>query len=281
MSINIKNLGFRYKKETNKAISNINLQINEGEFVVIAGPTGSGKSTLLKCLNGLIPHFYSGFYSGGVTINGLNTLEHKVYDLAKEIGLVYQNPENQLVTFSVEKEISFTLENLGFERALIKQKVEEIINLLNLDTLRNRTPFELSGGEQQKANIGAILALDSKILCLDEPTSNLDPKMTKDFINFLEELNKKHNKTIIIAEHKLDLLLPVADRLIVIDKGEVKLDGKPTEILLSDEAEEIGIEIPKLILLIKSLIRNKIKFRTIPKNMSEFLEILEKEVLNI
>ena len=278
MSITIKNLGFRYKKETIKAINDINLEINEGEFVIIAGPTGSGKSTLLKCLNGIIPHFYSGFYSGSVITNGLNTLEHKVHELAREIGLVYQNPENQLVTFSVEKEISFSLENLGFEKSYIKQKVDEIIELLSLQHLRKRTPFELSGGEQQKTNIGAILALDSNILCLDEPTSNLDPKMTKDFIDFLYKLNKDYNKTIIIAEHKLDLLLPVADRLIIIDKGEVQLDGPPTEILLSAQAEEIGIEIPKLILLIKHLKKNNFKFSSTPKNTTELLEFLENEV---
>ncbi len=278
MPIIIENHGFRYKNEKIKAIKNINITINDGEFVIITGPTGSGKSTLLKCLNGLIPHFYGGFYSGSITINGLNTIKNKVHELSREIGLVYQNSENQLVTFSVEKEIAFSLENLGFEREVIIKKVEEIINLLNLNKLRKRAPFELSGGEQQKTNIGAILALDSNILCFDEPTSNLDLRMTREFINFLYELNKKHRKTIIVVEHKLDSLLPIANRCILINKGEIIMDGKPIDVLSSDIAENLGIEIPKIILLIKELKKNKIKIPKIPKSTREFIQTMKSLV---
>ncbi|MHA1784640.1 MAG: energy-coupling factor ABC transporter ATP-binding protein [Candidatus Helarchaeota archaeon] len=278
MPVIIKNLSFRYKNETKRAIDNINLEINDGEFVIIAGSTGSGKSTLLKCLNGLIPRFHGGFYSGTVLVNGLNTLNHEVYELAREIGLVCQNSENQLVTFSVEKEIAFSLENLGFKKEEIRKKVEEIIGLLHLEALRKRTPFELSGGEQQKTNIGAILALNSKILCLDEPTSNLDSKMTKELFDFLQDLNKKHEKTIIIVEHRLDLLISIADRLIIMDDGEVKLDGSPIEVLLSDPIEDIGIEIPKMVSLIKYLKKNNVSFSHIPKNSSEFMHFIEELV---
>ena len=278
MPIITKNLGFRYKNEKIKAINDINLTINDGEFVIITGPTGSGKSTLLKCLNGLIPHFYGGFYSGSIIINGLNTLEHKVHELSQEIGLVYQNSENQLVTFSVEKEIAFSLENIGFERKAIIKRVEEIIKFLDLNSLRKRAPFELSGGEQQKTNIGAILALDSNILCFDEPTSNLDLRMTREFVNFLSELNKKHGKTIIVVEHKLDSLLPIADRCILINEGEVILDGAPIQVLSSDLTENIGIEIPKIVLLIKELKKNNISITEIPKNKLDFVNIIKNMV---
>ncbi len=252
----IKNFSFRYEGTNFFSLKDINLKIFEGDFVILAGPSGCGKTTLIRLLNGLIPHFYKGEYKGEVSVYGLIVKDRKTYEMAKYVGLVFQDPEDQLLSMTVEKEIAFGLENLGYKKDEMVRIVNEIIKLLNIEHIRYKSPFLLSGGEQQKVAIGSVLALKPKILALDEPFSNLDLKSSYNLAELLNYLNKNLKYTIIIAEHRLDLLINYASRIIVMNEGRIILDGPPREIL-SYNLEEFGIMEPK-ISKISKLLRKKI-----------------------
>lgn len=251
--VEIRNLTYKYPGSIKPALYNINLSINEGEFFLITGPSGCGKTTLCKCLNGLIPNSYGGEFSGEVIVSGLSTKNYPVHIIAQHVGLIFQDPENELFCTSVEKEIAFGLENLGLPKEEIRKRIEESLAMMKISHLRDRAPYELSGGEQQKVAIAAILAMKPKILVLDEPTANLDPMSSKSVLDLLFKLKEEMDITIILAEHKLDIIAKLADRCAILNNGSILLVGKPEEVLYSDEAEAIGIGIPKVIRLAKAL----------------------------
>ncbi|MHA1924794.1 MAG: energy-coupling factor ABC transporter ATP-binding protein [Candidatus Thorarchaeota archaeon] len=236
---------FKYLGADSLALRKISASISEGEYVVITGPSGCGKTTLCRAINGLVPHFHRGYIAGNVHVDGHNTRDATVALLASSVGLVFQNPSNQLVTLNVEKEIAFGPENLGVEPREIKKRVEEIIDLLNLEHLREKHPHEMSGGEQQRLAIAATLALKPKVLVADEPTSNLDPKSAELILDIISELNRRNGMTVILVEHRLDLVAKDASRLILMDKGQIVADGVPRDILPKDISMEIGVGIPK------------------------------------
>ena len=202
--IRLDNLSFTYSGADKPALQNINLTIEDGEFVLITGPSGSGKSTLCRCLNGLVPHFYGGKIGGKAEVQGMDVMEHLTRDLATKVGMVFQDPENQLVTTDVEREIAFGLENFGFSRDLIARRIEEALDTVGIAALRFRRLEELSGGEKQKVAVASVLALHPEILVLDEPTSELDPKGAEEVLSLLERLNDELGITIILSEHRLD-----------------------------------------------------------------------------
>jgi energy-coupling factor transporter ATP-binding protein EcfA2 len=251
--IEVRNLTFKYANSDKPSLYNINLSIDKGEFLLITGPTGCGKTTLCKCLNGLIPNSYNGDFNGEVIVDGLSTKEHPVYELAQHVGLVFQDPENELFCTSVEKEIAFGPENLGLPRDEIRRRVEEAMAMVGVSHLRERSPYELSGGEQQKVAIAALLAMKPKILVLDEPTSNLDPFSAYSILNLLFNLKKEYEMTIILIEHRLEIAAKMADRCAVMNDGRIIAIGPPEEVLYSDTIESIGIGIPKIVKLVKTL----------------------------
>ncbi|MCS7098056.1 MAG: energy-coupling factor ABC transporter ATP-binding protein [Candidatus Methanomethyliaceae archaeon] len=256
--VEIRNLTYRYPGSTKPSLYNINLSVDEGEFFLITGPSGCGKTTLCKCLNGLIPNSYGGDFDGEVIVDGLSTKNHPVYIIAQRVGLVFQDPENELFCTSVEKEIAFGLENLGLPREEIRKRIEETIAMMGISHLRDRAPYELSGGEQQKVAIAALLAMKPKILVLDEPTANLDPFSSKSVLDLLSRLKGEFGMTIILVEHRLEIVAKMADRCAILNNGSIALIGKPEEVLYSDEAEAIGIGIPKVVRLTKALgIKNR------------------------
>ena len=272
--IKIKNLSFTYANAEEPAIKNINLTIDEGEFVLLTGPSGCGKTTLCRCLNGLIPHFFTGEMQGDVIIDGLNTREHPVYKLAQKVGLVFQDPENQLVSLNVEKELAFAPENLGLPREEIRKRVEEALQLLKIEHLRYKAPYELSGGEQQRVAIASVLTLKPKILVLDEPTSNLDPKGAEQVLKTIKVLNEKLNVTIILIEHRLDLILPYTTRVILMDQGEIVLDSSPEKAFCSNIPEKIGVDVPVSDKLYNELSKTGLKFNKIPLCAKDAAELL-------
>ncbi len=272
--IKIKNLSFTYANAEEPAIKNINLTIEKGEFILLTGPSGCGKTTLCRCLNGLIPHFYSGEMQGDVIIDGLNTKEHPVYELAQKVGLVFQDPENQLVSLNVEKELAFAPENLGLPRKEIRKRVEKSLQLLRIEHLRYKAPYELSGGEQQKVAIASVLTLRPKVLVLDEPTSNLDPKGAKQVLETIKELNEELKVTIILVEHRLDLILPYTTRVILMDRGEIVSDSTPGKVFCSNIPEEIGVDIPVSIKLYNELSKMGVKFNKVPLSAKDAAELL-------
>jgi len=274
-AIKIKGLSFKYVTSSRWALKNINLEVDEGEFVLITGPSGCGKTTLCRCINGLIPHFYEGEYKGEVVLfEEIKVHEHEPYELADKVGMVFQDPESQLFMTTVEREIAFGLENLGLDREEMRRRVEWVLELLGIEHLRDKAPYELSGGEQQKVAIAAVIAMRPRILVLDEPTANLDPMSALDVINTLCKLRKEMRITVVIVEHRLDMLAPLVDRIIVMDRGAIIVSGNPREVFSKEilRLEEIGVEVPKVCLAYKELI-NATKSE-VPLTPDEFVKVI-------
>ncbi len=257
--IEISNLSYTYPGGTKPSINDVSLKIEKGEFVLITGPSGCGKTTLCRCFNGLVPHFYQGELKGQVTVAGQDISKNQTFDMAKHVGLVFQNPENQLFALSVEKDVAFGLENLGMPREEMRKRVDWALNLCGIYDLRERSPHEVSGGQQQRVAIASVLAMQPEIIVLDEPTSFLDPLSAEKIFEVIYDLNKKQGITVILVEHRLDLTAKYADHLIVMDEGKIHLEGNPRDILYSDETRLIGVGIPKATLLYKMLKKDGLK----------------------
>lgn len=253
MSIEINHLSFSYRGSKTKVLDDVTLSFPRGDFIGLVGPSGCGKTTLARCLNGLIPHFYPGEMIGDVIINEWNTREYAAHELAQKVGLVFQNPENQLVAPNVERELAFGPENLGVPRQEIRRRIEDLIHSIRLEEIRDKPPFELSGGEQQRVAIAATLALQPEILVLDEPTSNLDPLSAFEVLQLLHQLNRETMLTIILIEHRLELVAPLVRELVVLDEGRVIAEGPTWEVLMDDKVAEVGVAIPPVVQLVKQL----------------------------
>lgn len=276
--IETKNLSYTYPGATKPSITDITTKVEKGEFVLITGPSGCGKTTLCRCFNGLVPHFYNGKLEGTITVANLNVVEHKIHELARHVGLVFQNPENQLFALSVEKDVAFGLENFAVPRDEMRKRVDWALQTAGINELGERPPHELSGGQQQRVAIASVLAMQPDIMILDEPTSFLDPAGAEKIFEVLDELNKKLGITIILVEHRLDLAAKYANHVIVMDKGTVALTGTPKEIFTSEKARLIGIGIPKATKLYQHLKKAGIDLKAIPVTPGEAASLL-REVL--
>lgn len=275
------NLTYTYPGSSKPSIKDLSMQIQNGEFVLITGPSGCGKTTLCRCLNGLIPHFYQGELKGSITVAGLNVVDQQIYELARHVGFVFQNPENQLFALSVEKDVAFGLENLGVPREEMQQKVDWAMNLSGIHDLRERAPHELSGGQQQRVAIASVLAMQPEIIVLDEPTSFLDPLSAKRIFEVVYDLNRKLGITVILVEHRLDLTARYADHIIVMDEGSVCQDGKPRVILQSEEARLIGIGVPKATRLYQILKKDGARLDSkVPLCSEEMADIIREALRN-
>lgn len=280
--IETKNLTYTYPGATKPSIRDISIKIEKGEFVLITGPSGCGKTTLCRCFNGLIPHFYQGEMKGEITVAGLNVVKHGISELAKQVGLVFQNPENQLFALSVEKDVAFGLENLGIPREEMRKRVDWALNLTGTYGLRESAPHELSGGQQQRVAIASVLAMQPEIIVLDEPTSFLDPLGARKIFEVIYELKQKLGVTIVLVEHRLDLTARYADHIIIIDEEKVVLDGQPRKILSSEQARLIGVGIPKATRLYQILQKDeRMKLgNTIPLCSHEMATMLREALKN-
>lgn len=267
---------FKYLGADSLALRKITTNVEEGEYVVVTGPSGCGKTTLCRTINGLVPHFHRGYIAGNVHVDGQNTRESTVADLASTVGLVFQNPANQLVTLNVEKELAFGPENLGVEPSEVRRRVEGIIELLDLESLREKHPHEMSGGEQQRVAMGAILALKPKILVADEPTSNLDPKSAELILEIIAQLNKNNGMTVVLVEHRLDLVSKDTSRIILMDMGRIVADGRPREVLTMDLCEGIGVGVPKATQIYKRLLSKGLQMPQIPLTGEELATIVQE-----
>ncbi len=274
--IETKNVTYTYPTLTKPSISNVSLKIDKGEFVLISGPSGCGKTTLCRCFNGLIPHFYQGKMEGEIAVAGLNVAEHTIHELAKRVGLVFQNPENQLFALSVEKDVAFGLENLGVPREEMRRRVDWALNLTGIYDLRERAPSELSGGQQQRVAIASVLAMQPEVIILDEPTSFLDPLSAKRIFEVIYDLNRKLGITVVLVEHRLDLTAKYASHIVIMDGGKIVLDGEPHEILRSEETRLIGVGIPKATLLYQMLKKDGVKLNGVtPLSSDEMANMLK------
>ncbi len=207
-------LSFAYGASARCVLRELDLRVGEGELVLLAGPSGGGKSTLLRCLNGLIPHFHGGRFSGRVLVGGLDTREHQPRDIASVAGLVFQEPEAQSVARTVQEEIVFGMENRGFDRALMRKRLEEALDALGIAALRTRELATLSGGELQRVAIAAVLTMQPRLILMDEPTSQLDPQAADDVLRLARDLREDHGLTVVLSEHRLDRVASYVDRVL-------------------------------------------------------------------
>jgi len=251
--IETRNLSYTYPGATKPSISDVSLKVEKGDFVLITGPSGCGKTTLCRCFNGLIPHFYQGELKGEITVAEKDVTKHQTHEMAKHVGLVFQNPENQLFALSIEKDVAFGLENLGFSREEMRKRVDWALNITGIYDLRERSPHEVSGGQQQRVAIASVLAMQPEIIVLDEPTSFLDPLSAEKIFQVIHELNQTLGMTVVLVEHRLDLTARYANHIIIMDEGKVCSDGETREILSAEETRIIGVGIPKATLLYKLL----------------------------
>lgn len=276
----IRNLSYTYPGSDNPALMNVNLTVDEGDFVILTGPSGCGKTSLCRCINGLIPHFYGGDLVGEVVVADLSVQNHLISEIARHVGFVFQNPENQLFALSVEKDIAFGLENLAIPAEEIRKNVEWAMDLVDISDLRDQAPYELSGGQQQRVAIASVLTMKPKLVVLDEPTSFLDPLASQKLFEVISKLNKELGLSIVLVEHRLDLLTAYADRIVVMNEGKILFDGTPRTVLNLKEVASLGIGLPKVIRLYQMLRDNGIDLREVPITVDDFVrevrEVLER-----
>ena len=240
--ISVKDMTFEYVSIDSKfrAIDNLNLEVKQGEFVAIIGHNGSGKSTLSKNLNAiLVPT------EGDIYIDGMNTKdEAKLWDIRQTAGMVFQNPDNQIVATIVEEDVAFGRENLGIEPKVIRQRVEECLKSVGIYELKDRQPHLLSGGQKQRVAIAGIIAMRPKCIIFDEATAMLDPSGRKEVMNVIKKLNKEENITTLHITHYMEEAVQ-ADRVVVVDKGKKLLEGTPKEVFKNvDLLKKIGLDVP-------------------------------------
>ncbi len=230
--ISFEDVSVTYPEETQPALAHVDLKIGEGELALVIGPTGAGKSTLLRSVNGLVPHFSGGRLTGRVLVDGRSTADHRPRDLADVVGFVGQDPDATFVADIVEDELAYSMENLGLPAPAMRRRVEDILDILNLHPLRQRTITSLSGGQRQRVAIGAVLTAAPRLLVLDEPTSSLDPLSAEEVLAALSRLVHDQGVTILVAEHRLERMVHAADMVVYVPvSGRGVRSGLPGEIL--------------------------------------------------
>jgi ABC-type cobalt transport system, ATPase component len=284
VSIKIQNLTHLYMEGTpfeKRAINNVSLEIYEGEFIALIGHTGSGKSTLIQHINGLLKPT-----NGEIFIENVNITsgKAKMSDIRKEVGLVFQYPEYQLFEETIEKDIMFGPSKLRISDEEILKRVKRAMSIVGLDydEYREKSPFDLSGGQKRRVAIAGVVAMEPKVLILDEPTAGLDPKGRDEILNNIKLLHKEYNMTIILVSHSMEDVAKVADRVIVMHEGKCILDNTPSEVFKEVEIlENVGLAVPQVTYLIREL--NKKGFNisedvfTIEQAKSELLKLFNKD----
>ena len=283
MSIKIENLTYVYMPKTpfeKKALDNVNLEIEDGEFLAVIGHTGSGKSTLIQHLNGLLKPASGKIYVDGTDITDKDT---KLVDIRKKVGLVFQYPEYQLFEETIAKDIAYGPSNLELNEDEILKRVKKSMEMvgLNYEEYKDISPFELSGGQKRRVAIAGVIAMEPKVLILDEPTAGLDPAGRDDILEQIKLLHEKYNMTIILVSHSMEDVGKLAEKIIVMNDGHVELQGKPKDVFKEiDTLEKIGLAVPQVTYLMRELKKKGFNVSedifTVEKAKSELLNILLK-----
>ena len=276
--LKLENVNYKYPLEEKNTLQNINIEIKKGEFWAVIGKNGSGKTTLCNILRRFVPDFYKGELTGKITLEGKELKDYSQKEIVQKIGFVFQNPFTQIsgVKNTVFEEIAYGLENLGIEREIIISEVEKILKLLEIEKLRDKNPYNLSGGQKQRVALASIIAMNPDILVIDEPTSQLDPKGTEDIFKIIN-LMANEGKTIILVEHKLELIAEYAENILVLDEGEIILNGKAEEVLNNKILLEKEIGMTQYSMLAYELEKaGKVEFEEIPITKEKILELLKK-----
>ena len=276
--LKLENVNYKYPLEEKNTLQNINIEIKKGEFWAVIGKNGSGKTTLCNILRRFVPDFYKGELTGKITLEGKELKDYSQKEIVQKIGFVFQNPFTQIsgVKNTVFEEIAYGLENLGIERETIISEVEKILKLLEIEKLRDKNPYNLSGGQKQRVALASIIAMNPDILVIDEPTSQLDPKGTEDIFKIIN-LMANEGKTIILVEHKLELIAEYAQNILVFDEGEIILSGKAEEVLNNKILLEKEIGMTQYSILAYELEKaRKVELEEIPITKEKTVELLKK-----
>lgn len=280
MSIKIENLTYIYMEGTpfeKKALDNVNINIKDGEFVALIGHTGSGKSTLIQHINGLLKP-----KSGRIIVEDTDITKKnvKLSSIRKKVGLVFQYPEYQLFEETIEKDIAFGPINLGLNEEEVNKRIKRAMKIVGLDyeTYKSKSPFDLSGGQKRRVAIAGVVAMEPRVLILDEPTAGLDPKARDDIYNKIQDLRKEYNMTIILVSHSMEDVAKFADKILVMHEGKCILKGKPSDVFSNtDTLESVGLAVPEVTYLVKRL---KQKGFNISQNIYT-VEQAKKELYNV
>lgn len=237
--IEFQDVSFRYAGAEKDALHGINVAIRPGEIVLVTGPAGSGKTTFCSCINGLVPHYHEGELNGQVIVRSYNTRRARIGGLASLVGMVFQDPDSQLVTSSVADEVAFGPENLGVPREEINRRVAEALSATRLSGFEDREPHNLSGGEQQACAIAATYSMHPEIYVMDEPLANLDPAGRLQVLQVLIDVAKQRQKTLIIVEHSLEEVLPLVDRVLIMENGQIIRDGTVEDVLAAGDIPHV------------------------------------------
>ncbi|GCE28283.1 ABC transporter ATP-binding protein [Dictyobacter alpinus] len=253
-AIHVDSVSFTYAGSVQPTLRSLNVTIPEGEFLLLAGPSGCGKSTLALALAGLIPTRIAGAFEGHIYLDKNDVSAMELHQVSQHIGIVFQNPDEQLVHLDVESEVAFGPENMALPNEEIERRVAQSLAYTQMEQLRTLEIFALSGGQKQRVAIAATLAMQSRILILDEPTSDLDPVGTQEVLGVLRSLNKEYGWTIILIEHKIDEVIPWVDRVLLMDEGRITIDA-PARTAFTDPTawQHLGVSIPQMITLAHTL----------------------------
>ncbi len=274
--IKIQNLTYTYPEKKEKSLNNINLEIFPGEFVLVVGGSGSGKSSLIRSIAGLAPNFYGGKSTGNINIKNKNLKKIDRRDLVQTLGIVFQNPESQLVMTDTEQEIAFGLENIEMPEKIIKRRIMEVTSALSLSNFKNSFITQLSGGQKQKVALASVLAMQPDILLLDEPTSQLDPIAGEEILTMVRRLNEENGTTVVLVEQKLERCFHFADRILIMENGEIIKDSKDISEIGKWSAEKNKSYIPPL-----SQLFAKAGYDHIPLTVKEGRNLINREKNNV
>ncbi|MDR1651895.1 MAG: energy-coupling factor ABC transporter ATP-binding protein [Synergistaceae bacterium] len=275
--IRIDGLGFCYQGASKQALSDITLDIRDGDFIGVTGPSGAGKTTLAFALSGVIPHHLKGEFSGSVRIGDIDTAKASPEEIARRVGIVCQDAEGQLLASTAEDEMLFGLENFGTPREEIEDRISYALDSAGITDLRHRTISSLSGGQKRKLAFASITALRPEVIVLDEPTADLDPQSSRRVFETLRALSVSRGATVIIAEQKVMLLCEFADRLAVMDGGRIALEGPVREVLRQgDRLEEAGVGMPGVSVLSRRLKEAGLYSGDIPVSLAEGERMMRK-----
>ncbi|WP_251211966.1 energy-coupling factor ABC transporter ATP-binding protein [Adlercreutzia murintestinalis] len=273
----LKDFSFKYAESDRFALRDINLAVPDGCFVGITGAAGSGKSTLTYAMNGIIPHCYPGDFFGSVIVGSLDTVDASLTDISRLVGSVCQDIDSQMVASIVEDEVLYGLENFGVRTDEVEVRLTDALEAMGIADLRTRTIDSLSGGQKQKVALASIIALRPKVLLLDEPTAELDPASSLAVFELLREYAHHHQTTVIVVEQKIALLADFADKLVIVEKGRIRFDGAPADVLAhSEELLEIGVNVPRATSLVNGLRQRGLYRGSAVRDVDEAVAVCEE-----
>jgi energy-coupling factor transport system ATP-binding protein len=274
--IEIRNLGFTYQGAEKPALTEIDLAVVKGEFVGITGATGTGKTTLSYCMNGIIPYFNEGIYTGEVLIKGQSVYDLTSQEISRWVGSVFQDPEAQLVSANVEEELAFGPENLSVPPSEIEDRIKFVLQAVGIENLRDSAIESLSGGQKQRVAIAAVLTMLPEIIILDEPTAELDPIGTDDVFSVLKKLNQEYGLTIVVIEHKIEHLAAFCNRLLIMDQGRIVFNDSPEQIFKSwREVKKLGVKLPQVTEFFGKLLGNESIMQKVPVTLAQAKKFAE------